>query len=131
MKKYIFSIIAIFCLTLILGYMKYKMFGNETIYIEDYMPGGEIVLYNSNGETTYSESGDIKDFPKKALRKTISYSIGLLIINIILAVITRVIFIKWLKIFEPKKDYLLTIAIAVIPVILIAIQLYNQMGYTC
>ena len=116
MKKIVLSIIAIILLIIILGLIKYLVFGNDDIIIADYMPTG-------------LSHGDTSNFPKTALRMTQGISMLLFLVNILLTIAVRSIFIKK-NVFEQKKDYLLTLAIAIIPVIPIAIQLYYQMGYT-
>ena len=101
-------------------YVKILIFGTETDFIADYMPG-------SLPSTPYP----FNTFPFVSLARKVALLrlSGFIIFNIVFCILYSKILFK-VKIYKAKKDLIYTYIIFIIPLIICYILIYNQLHYT-
>lgn len=116
-KNIIITIVSIIAITIVLILMNNFIYGTDTIYIADYMPG--------------PMEEKMPPFLVVAIENLIGDMTLAIIIGIIIATIERKILYKK-NIFEKNKiDKILIVLIYIIPIAISAIKLFLLYGYTC
>lgn len=126
-KKIIITIITTIILILLFITIKNLIYGTDTDYIADYMPGPSIQM----GNTIISgNSGGSHSFVIVAHRTTMFRVFGFVIFNILFSVFYTKILFKT-KIYSTKKDIIYSFVVFLVPLIICYALIYSQLGYTC
>ena len=129
-KKYSI-IIVIGIITLLLLILSSILYGNETVYIADYMPGGNPnVTFYSDGTYVEGPSRSIKETPFEKVRlERLTKDILPIFFSWLILSIIYIVVVKVLK--KKILQHKINIILLIIPIIILGVRLFFQYGYTC
>ncbi len=126
-KKLKITIITTIIITVFFIIVKTLIYGIDTDYIADYMPGSSVIIVSQN---IPDNSNISDDFASLAHKTTVLRLFWFIIFNILFSIFYTLILFKT-KLYETKRDLIYTLIVFILPLIICYALIYTQLGWTC